>query len=84
VGGYYLGFKTPADQSTRAKQSQQLLMKNKKRVRLFWFLGDRHGHALGAGRHLDRIRWPTTALMKAKKLPAVTRTEGGRARGSGC
>jgi spermidine/putrescine-binding protein len=71
--GYYLGFKTPYDQSdSELKQSQQLLIKNKKYVRMFWSSETDMDNAFASGDIWIAYAWPNDwVLMKAKKLPVV-------------
>ena len=69
--GYYLGFKQPYNQtSDQLKQSQQLLIKNKKVARLFWSSETDLDNAFASGDIWIAYAWPNDwVLMKAKKLP---------------
>jgi len=71
--GYYLGFKTPYDQSDEElKRSQDLLIKKKKNVRMFWSSETDMDNAFASGDIWIAFAWPNDwVLMKAKKLPVV-------------
>jgi spermidine/putrescine-binding protein len=69
--GYYLGFKQPYNQTDdELKQSQQLLIKNKKVARMFWSSETDLDNAFASGDIWIAYAWPNDwVLMKAKKLP---------------
>jgi len=71
--GYYLGFKTPYDQTdAQLKQSQKLLISKKHVVRMFWSSETDMDNAFASGDIWIAYAWPYDYVaMKAKKLPVV-------------
>ena len=74
--GYYLGFKTPYDQTdAELEQSQKLLMSKKKNVRLFWSSETDLQTAFASGDLWIAFAWPADwAAMKAKGLKVAYMT----------
>jgi spermidine/putrescine transport system substrate-binding protein len=71
--GYYLGFKQPYNQTDdELKQSQKLLMQNKKLVRLFWSSETDLDTAFASGELWIAYAWPNDwVIMKSKGLKVV-------------
>ena len=70
VAGLYLGFKNPWNQTdAQLKQSQDLLIKKKKNVRLIWASETNLWEAFGSGDIWIAYAWPNDWVqMKSKKL----------------
>jgi spermidine/putrescine transport system substrate-binding protein len=68
--GYYLGFKTPYDQTDdQLKQSQKLLISKKHVVRMFWSSETDMDNAFASGDIWIAYAWPNDwVIMKSKKL----------------
>ena len=73
IAGYYLGFKTPYNQTdAQLKKSQDLLKSKKHLVRLFWSSETDLQNAFASGEIWIAYAWPADyAAMKAKKLPVA-------------
>jgi spermidine/putrescine-binding protein len=71
--GYYLGFKTPYDQTdAQLKQSQNLLISKKHLVRLFWASETDLDTAFASGDLWIAYAWPNDwVIMKSKHLPVT-------------
>jgi spermidine/putrescine-binding protein len=71
--GYYLGFKTPYNQTdAQLKQSQKLLISKKHLVKLFWSSETDLDTAFASGELWIAYAWPNDwVIMKSKHLPVV-------------
>ena len=68
VAGLYLGFKDPWNQTdAQLKQSQELLIKKKKNVRLIWSSETNLWEAFGSGDIWIAYAWPNDWVQMKKK-----------------